>query len=76
MVIAETLSTGQAGDERAAFGPALSANSRCGDRLSRGQTAGNLLPLLFSHRDGRHEDRRAGWCVRQVWNGKAPINLL
>jgi hypothetical protein len=60
MVGAEALSTGQAGDERAAFGPALSTNSRRGNRLSRDQTAGNLLPLLCAHRDGCHEDRRLG----------------
>ena len=65
-----SLSTGQAGDERAAFGPALSANSRCGHRLSRDQTAGHVLPLLCTHRDGCHEDRRLGWCVRPVWNGR------
>ena len=60
MVIAQALSTGQTGDERAAFGPTLSTHSRPGDCLSRDQTAGNLLPLLCAHRDGCHEDRRVG----------------
>lgn len=60
MVIAEALSTGEAGDERPAFGPALPTNSRAGNRLSRDQTAGDLLPLLRAYRDGCDEDRRVG----------------
>ena len=69
MVIAEALSTGQTGNERSAFGPTLSTDSRRGDCLPRNQTAGNLLPLLCTHRDGCHEDRRIGWGVRQILNG-------
>ena len=60
MVIAEALSTGQTGDERPAVSPTLSTNSRRGNRLSGDQTAGNLLPVLCTHGDGCHEDRRLG----------------
>lgn len=67
MAVAEALSSGQTGDERPAFGPALSTDTRRGDCLSRDQTAGNLLPLLCAHRDGCDEDRGVGWRVRQVW---------
>lgn len=67
MVIAEAISTRQTGDERAAFGAALSTDSRCGDCLSRDQTAGNLLPVLCAHRDGCHEDRRIGRRVTYAW---------
>lgn len=60
MVVAEALSTGQTCDERPAFGPALPADSRRRDCLSRDQTAGHLLPVLCTPRDGCHEDRRVG----------------
>lgn len=60
MVIAEALSTGQAGDERPTLGASLSTDSRPGDCFSRDQTAGNLLPMLRTHRDGCHEDRCIG----------------
>ena len=63
MVIAEALSTGQTGDERAALGPTLPTHLGRGDRLSRDQTAGNLLPLLCAYRDGCDEDRGLGWRV-------------
>jgi hypothetical protein len=69
MVIAEALSTGQTGDERPAFGPTSSTNSRGGDCLSRAQAAGKLLPLLCAHRDGCDEDRRLGGGVTQVKRG-------
>lgn len=72
MVIAEALSTGQTGDERAAFGPTLSTDSRRRDCLSRDQTAGNLLPMLRAHRDGCHEDRRVGWDVSRGNEIKGP----
>ena len=65
MVVAEALSTGQTGDERAAFGQTLSTNSRRGDCLPRDQTAGDLLPVLCAHRDGCHEDRRVGGGVSE-----------
>lgn len=70
MVIAEALSTGQTGDECAAFGPALSADSRGGDCISRDQTEVDLLPLLCTPRDGCHEDRRVGGGVSSRDIGK------
>jgi hypothetical protein len=60
MVIVKAPRTGEAGDERAALGPALSTDPRRGDCLPRDQTAGDLLPVLCAHRDGCHEDRRVG----------------
>ena len=72
MVIAEALSTGQTGDERPAFGPTLSTDSRRGDRLPRDQTAGDLLPLLCAHRDGCDEDRRVGGRVSENKEMKGP----
>ena len=76
MVIAEALSTGQTGDERPAFGPTLSADSRRGDCLPRDQTAGHLLPLLCAHRDGCHEDRRAGRRVSENKEMKVAMILM
>lgn len=74
MVVAEALSTWQTGDERAAVGPTLSTDSWRGDCLSGDQTAGNLLPPLYAHRDGCHEDRRIGRGVssvmREAYEGK------
>lgn len=58
-------STWQIGDERAAVGQTLSADSWRGDCLSRNQTAGNLLSMLCAHRDGCDEDRRAGGGVSE-----------
>jgi len=67
VVVAKAFSTGQTGDERQAFSSTLPADSRRGDCLSRDQPAGNLLPVLCPHRDGRHEGRRLGWRMKQVW---------
>lgn len=60
MVVAEAPRPGQTRDERPAYSPTLSPDSRRGDRLSRDQTAGNLLSLLCAHRDRCHEDSRIG----------------
>ncbi len=66
MVIAKALSTGQTGDERAAIGPTVSTDSRCGDCLSRDQTANNLLSVLCAPRDGCHEDPVTGRGVSEI----------
>ncbi len=66
MVIAEAPSPRKARDERPAFGPTLPAYSGRGDRLSRDQTTGDLLPLLFAPRDGCDEGRRLGRGVSQI----------
>ena len=76
MVIAEALSTGQTGDERAAFGPPLSTDSRRGDRLSRNQTACHLLPVLCAHRDGCDEDRRVGGGLSETDEQIGPLPFV
>lgn len=66
MVVAKALSTRQIDDERAAFGATLSTDPRRGNCFSRDQTAGHLLPVLCTHRDGRDEDRGVGGCVSET----------
>lgn len=66
MVIAEAPITGQTGYERAALGPALSAYPGRRNCLSQDQTAGNILPMLFTHRDECDEDCCVGGRVSQV----------